>query len=384
MLSFTVLALLLSAGALLAVIWMEIVPEYRAEARLRVHATIPYLVFQTEDKGAIPRYESFIKAQVATLKSSVVLDRVLGEPEVQQTRWYREAPLSPVRRWLDTPPASPRERLVNRLVVRPQAESETLQISFWDPRSDDARTVLEAVVKSFLAYFETRSERAGLDLDSKIMDRYQVLKNEVAARNDRILALQATLGAYDPDEKLSRMGAGLDTIRARLSDHGMKIDLLKWKQQRIMDLPVETGTPGANSASGEWIELLGRPCQDFQEGLRMIKTQLAQAEYEQQLLETEYAQQQGSLHEFIKNAQELKQELDARNHKRELLHAVEMRQDQRKMEQGVFHPIEVISRATVPAAPSRDRRILFTAIVLVLCILSIRIVCWLFRGQRHY
>jgi len=383
-LSFTVLALLLSTGALMAVIWMEIVPEYRAEAQIRVHATIPHLIFQTEDNGAIPRYESFVNAQVAILKSTVVLDRVLSEPEIQQTRWYREAPLSPVRRWLDIPQASPLERLGNRLEVQPRPQSETLHISFWDPYSEDARTVLDAVVKSFLAYCDTRSDRADRDLDRKITEQYQALESDVTARNDIISNLQARLGAYDPDEKLSRLGAGLDTIRTRLSDNGMKIDLLKWKQQEIMDLPEETKVPGTSRTSGVLIELLGGTCKDYQEGLRMIQTQLAQAEYEKQLLELEYAKQQRQFHEFMENAQMLKVESEARNRKRELLHAVQMRLDQREMEQGASRPIEVLSQATVPATPSRDRRILYTAILLVLCILSIKMSCWLFRSQKHH
>jgi len=58
-------------------------------------------------------------------------------------------------------------------------------------------------------------------------------------------------------------------------------------------------------------------------------------------------------------------------HKRQLFDAVRQRLDQKSIERNVPGSIEVLTRAFVPSEPYKDRRILYTAIVLILDILGI-------------
>ncbi|MBW7992538.1 MAG: hypothetical protein FVQ84_21330, partial [Planctomycetes bacterium] len=63
----------LVAALVIAAIWTQLIPEYRAEAEIRVRPIIPHLVFRTEDNGMIPLYESFMNTQVAIMRGSTVL-----------------------------------------------------------------------------------------------------------------------------------------------------------------------------------------------------------------------------------------------------------------------------------------------------------------------
>ena len=98
----------------------------------------------------------------------------------------------------------------------------------------------------------------------------------------------------------------------------------------------------------------------------VIEHQLARAKHEEQLLSEQYSRQQAEFKSLFQNAQLLERENNALRHKRELFDAVRQRREQKNMERGVPGPIEVLMRASVTSEPVSDRRILFTAIALVL------------------
>jgi capsular exopolysaccharide synthesis family protein len=94
--------------------------------------------------------------------------------------------------------------------------------------------------------------------------------------------------------------------------------------------------------------------------------QLEQAEQEEKLLLADLGKQQTEVEGLFETAQLLKKEDNALLHKRELFNAVRQRLDQKNMERNVPGSIEVLMGAFVPSKPYNDRRITFTAMVLVL------------------
>ena len=105
---------------------------------------------------------------------------------------------------------------------------------------------------------------------------------------------------------------------------------------------------------------------DYEEDLRILDLQLAQIKYEEQLLVAEFRKQQVEFQRLFENAQLLEKENNSLQHKRDLFKAVQQRLDQKNMERNVPVPIEVLTRAFAPSEPYKDRRILYTAIVLIL------------------
>ncbi len=105
---------------------------------------------------------------------------------------------------------------------------------------------------------------------------------------------------------------------------------------------------------------------DYEEELRILELQLARTEHEEQLLLQEFKKQQANFQELFESAQLLERESNALQHKRELFGAVRQRLDQKTMERNVPGSIEVLTMASVSSKPYKDRRILYTAIVLIL------------------
>jgi hypothetical protein len=105
---------------------------------------------------------------------------------------------------------------------------------------------------------------------------------------------------------------------------------------------------------------------DYEEELRILERQLARTKYEEQLLLPELRIQQEKFQKLFDSAQLLERENKELQHKRELFKAVRQRLDQKAMERNVPGAIEVLTQASVSSEPYKDRRILFTAITLVL------------------
>jgi hypothetical protein len=78
----------------------------------------------------------------------------------------------------------------------------------------------------------------------------------------------------------------------------------------------------------------------------------------------------------------LKREESSLARKRKLFEAVQDRVDQKNMERNVPHPIEMLTRAFAPSKPHKDRRVLYTAIVLILDGLAMIAFRWLLRRRE--
>ncbi len=178
----TVLLLLvfvLLVASVIAAIWTQVIPEYRAEAEVRVRPIIPYLVFRTEDSGMIPLYSSYVNTQVSIMRSNVVLQRVLDQPQVRETQWYKEPPKPLVQRLLGKPPASHIERLKDGLSAKPRKETEIIDITFIDSNAEDAKIIVDVILDEYVQYIGEKSDATKDELYSKLVDQYKSLDNEI-------------------------------------------------------------------------------------------------------------------------------------------------------------------------------------------------------------
>lgn len=434
----------LVAALVIAAIWTQLIPEYRAEAEIRVRPIVPYLVFRTEDSGMIPLYESFVNTQVSIMRGSTVLQRVLDQREVRDTQWYNEPPKSLIQRLQGKPPVPPVERLRNFLSIQPRSKSEIIDVIFTDSNAKDARIIVDTVLDQYFKYISEKSNAAKDHLYRQLIDQYKSLDNEIKGQEMISAQLRRSLGTGTPQQLISSKRVRLDETQARLSELHQSIAVLEWKRKKLEDLMKQEITPERNDVpvdsivqmekkpkyheDSEWraLDINVRTIQhnlaasefdpnnpeiiratkdmgfakellrlretqldeqwrdrpknvpevpititsdsgpDYEEDLRTLEFQLAQIKYEEQLLVEEFKKQQAEFQMLFENAQLLERENNSLQHKRDLFKAVRQRLDQKNMERIVPGPIEVLTRAFAPSEPYNDRRILYTAIVLIL------------------
>ncbi len=166
------LALLLSALACGA-ICLLFQPVYQARAWLRIEESEPYIVRPGVMGGG--QLDRFVRTQVQLLKSPIVLDRVLADPEIARLPELREQ-------------LSPLDWLAEKIQVESLHNSELFQIVFQGPDPRNSAALVNAVLESYL---RVQSDAAAsqtqhiVDLLDKEMDRRQRelerLKNSVRA-----------------------------------------------------------------------------------------------------------------------------------------------------------------------------------------------------------
>ena len=434
----------LVAALVIAAIWTQVIPEYRAEAEIRVRPIIPHLVFRTEDNGMIPLYESFMNTQVSVMRSLTVLQRVLDQQEIRDTQWYNEPPKSLMQRLRGKAPATPVERLRNFLSIQPRFKSEIIDLAFIDSSPKDARIIVDAVLDQYIKYISEKSDATKDELYKKLIEQYKSLDNEIKGQEMISAQLRRSLGTGTPQELVSSRRVRLDETQTRLRELQQSIAISEWKRKELKDLMELAIIPERNEVpvdstvqmekkpkyheDSEWraLDINVRTIQhnlaaseldpnnpeiiratkdmefakellrlrevqldeqwhdrpknvsevpiiitsdsgpDYEEDLRTLELRLAQIKYEEQLLVEELRKQQIEFQELFENAQLLEKENNSLQHKRDLFNAVRQRLDQKNMERIVLGPIEVLTRAFAPFKPYKDRRILYTAIVVIL------------------
>jgi capsular exopolysaccharide synthesis family protein len=222
----------LVAAPAIAAIWTQVVPLYQARAEVRVRPIMPYLVFRTEDSGAIPLYNSYVNTQVSIISGPAVFQRVLDQPQVQQTQWYKNPPISLVERLAGNPPA-PMDRLKYAFSARPRKDTEIIDVTFTDRSAGDAQLILNAVLDQYVKYIADMSDATQDKVYSQLVDQYKLLENEILGREPVIAQLRQRLGTATPEELVSGQRVRLDEAQARLAEVRQRIALLDWEIQQI-------------------------------------------------------------------------------------------------------------------------------------------------------
>jgi uncharacterized protein involved in exopolysaccharide biosynthesis len=226
------LIFILLAAPLIAAIWGSYVPAYRAGAEVRVRPIIPYLVFETEESGKIPLYDLFVKTQVRIIKSVEILQRVLDQPQIRQTGWYKNPPESFLQRFHEAP-VPPIERLKESLTASTQKDTEIIEVTFTARSTEDAKLILDTVLDKYILYIDEMSDATQDKVYSRLVDKHKSLENEILGREKFIDGLKASLGTATPQELISQKRVRLDEMQARLDEVQQNIDLLKWELNKF-------------------------------------------------------------------------------------------------------------------------------------------------------
>ena len=246
----TLLTFVLVAAPAVTAIWMFTVPKYTAKGEIRVRPIIPQLVFRTEDNGMIPLYQSFMNTQVSIIRNPTVLGRVLDQPDVQNTAWYKESDASAPLSFLTTP-ATHMERLRENLSVMPRGQTEIIDVSLSGLNPNDTAIIVNAVMDQYLRYTREKTDETSDLVYRKLTEEVESLRGEIEGREKVVGRLNKELGTTVPDELLSQMRVRLDQAEARLAGLRQEIATLEWQEKDLTALLEKLTQEAAAAASAD-------------------------------------------------------------------------------------------------------------------------------------
>lgn len=245
----TVIVFALLVGVSVPWIWLKVKPEYRATAEVRIRPIIPALVFRTEDNGMIPLYQSYLNTQVSVMRSPTVIQRVLEQPAVQQTLWYKNPP----RPAFGNMP-SPVERLRDNLTISPRGNTELVDVSLAALDPHEAALIVNALLEQYVKYVGETSDQSVDLLYRKLMDEHNALRDEIEGREKVVAGLRKELGTSDPDELVSQRRIRLDQIEAQLAVLRRDQATTSWQQKELENLVKGRLTAGSQPSTGPGVE----------------------------------------------------------------------------------------------------------------------------------
>jgi capsular exopolysaccharide synthesis family protein len=406
-------------------VWTLLNPNYTAAAKIRVRPIIPRLVFNTDDNGTIPLYDSYKNTQASIILSPKVLQRVLDRSEIQQTTWYKDPG------GLSRKQGLPLERLARTMEVRPERATEVIDVNMTYQNAGEATVIVNAVLEEYLKFTRENSSETSDFLYNKLTEELDSLGKEIEVLERITARLRKELGTGNPEELVAQKRVRLDETQAKLDELDQEIDVIEWQIRELEkqfgvaagESPSSQGLGTRYGADQEWRRLnydvnqatkklemarqrlgdrhrtvadlgdqvklaremltvresqldqqMGLPseamtAQTSSEGeqtldLESSKHKVALFKYRRKILTENFQKQKTDFDQTFSNAQMLTRENENIDHKRELYDKVRAALDQREMEGKVPGAIEIIARAVQPTTPSKDRRTSLTAATL--------------------
>ena len=222
---------MLVSATLIWLIWTKTTLKYQARGEIRIRPVIPRLVFNIDENGAIPFYDSFVKTQVSVIRSLGILKPVLERPDIRKTRWYQNPESSLIQK-IRADTISPFERLREGLVVTPRRGTEVVDLDFTCPFPEDAKVIVNAILDQYLAEVGDRAHADKDDLDSKRIARFEALQNEIQLHDSRISELLKSMGTDDAQALVADRRANSDRKKARLDELRQQQKHLQWTLDR--------------------------------------------------------------------------------------------------------------------------------------------------------
>ncbi len=225
------------AGPLVA--YFAIKPVYEATSTILVSPTQGHILYRTEDDSRPRFFQQYLKSQVGLIESPTILNRVLADPRVQQTAWFR----APARALLG-PPRSDLERLGEAVDVSVMPGSFLISITARVPKARDAVVLANVVQEEFLKY---SAEAVGADSQvvfSTLTPEEQKLRSSIDDRARRGGETLMQLRVTTPEHLVTTRGARIEEMRGKLEDLERAIDVLKQQRDQLLAQEAAAGDAG--------------------------------------------------------------------------------------------------------------------------------------------
>ena len=171
-----ILAAILSA----ILVFLSFTPVYRAAAVVQIASRAPYIAYEADEAPLTTK--EFVETQVELLRSPVVIETVLADPEIADMPQVKQQ-------------SNPVEWLVGRVKINQVGNSELYRVALDDADPEISSQLVNAIIKG---YFDVRSRDDDTRTD-RVVQLLQVEKEtraaEVQKLREKMKALsQETLG----------------------------------------------------------------------------------------------------------------------------------------------------------------------------------------------
>jgi Mrp family chromosome partitioning ATPase len=211
------LALLLGTCAALAA-WFLIPVKYEIVGYVQIKPYVPKVLYQSDENGFLPSFETFVELQASLLQSQRVLDRASQNPD-----WTA---LRPASTTLGANGIS-----TDDLIIGHSTGSELITVT---AAERDLNAAMAAVKSILQAYLEISGETNGAEDAHRLQvleDLRVSLANEAHGLHDRVLAVANEFGTDDLSQRYQMKVAEVSTLESEL-------------QQINLDLSIAQATPG--------------------------------------------------------------------------------------------------------------------------------------------
>jgi len=331
---FTIIFLVVTVPSLV-LLWTQVSPIYLAVGKIRVRPMVPRLVFQTDDNGFIPYFDSYANTQTDIIRSPVVLQPVLDNPAVQASQWYqtlhdRLGEVSP-------------DLLAGELDVQFKPKTEIVQVAMSGKAPNDLAVIVNTILEQYIKYLQESADRNRDRIYRKLADQYQSLLNEIKEQQKVVGELRKKIGTASPDQLISQKRMRLDDLDFQLRNVNQEIEMSQWQWTRFRSTSKRLAEPSEKSEE---------PADEISDLPRKIQI----LKHRRDLLSEDLNQQTREFDELFRQAQALTEKNEALAHKVELAGAMRTRLEQKDLERNVPGSVEILARALPPVRPMLDRR----------------------------
>jgi capsular exopolysaccharide synthesis family protein len=194
----------LGGGATMLCLQSMMPGQYTTFALLRVSSVEPRLVFTTSEKES--DFKTFRSIQATLIKSPLVLNAALQQPEVEAIPWIAVHP-------------DPVTALDQRLKVDYPGDSEILRLAISGSRPYELATFLNAVVSSYLENIVNQDRALRSARLDELVRIYGESEDKVRDRRDRLARLAEKLGTGDTEVAALKQQLALDHFAEVKREH---------------------------------------------------------------------------------------------------------------------------------------------------------------------
>jgi len=145
--------------------WMAVPPLYASQGWVRVFATQPRVLYQTEENQMMPMFDGFVRSQAELLRSRRVIDLAIAEPAMRDAGWPGQ-------------PAGATE-LIKALNVNAQRGSALISVTVSHRDPQLAQIASNAVLTAFMRYQEEQEGMTVTDRERRLRENQRLLEAEL-------------------------------------------------------------------------------------------------------------------------------------------------------------------------------------------------------------